>query len=405
LSVIRDVSPRVQAETLLRQQVETHTREQLALLEISQTLASALVLQPGLILDQLRVIIEYTQAVLFAVEEMDLVTLAVRGPQWLEEGMPHRIHLDELATLSALLNGSQPQRIADVWRDEPAARLLRSLFKDQAGVLLAEAKAWMWVPLAVKGRIMGGIGVVHTQPGCFTDHQADLALTVANQAAITMVNAQLYEQAQSLAALQERQRLAQNLHDAVNQSLFSASLIAEVLPRLWERTPEEARESLEDLRRLTRGAMAEMRGLLAELRPLVLTDTDLSDLLRQLADAFTGRTNIPVTVTVKGQGSLPAEVQVALYRLCQEGLNNVAKHAKASQVTIQLQYKDNSVTLQIGDDGSGFDPAHIPSGHYGLSIMHERTKAIGADLSIISRPGEGANITIHWPKGLEQEAL
>ncbi|MCZ7672127.1 MAG: histidine kinase [Chloroflexi bacterium] len=93
-----------------------------------------------------------------------------------------------------------------------------------------------------------------------------------------MVNAQLYEQAQTLAALEERQRLAQNLHDAVNQSLFSAGLIAEVLPRLWERNPDEAWQSLEDLRRLTRGAMAEMRGLLVELRPLVLTDSDLGDL-------------------------------------------------------------------------------------------------------------------------------
>ncbi len=82
-----------------------------------------------------------------------------------------------------------------------------------------------------------------------------------------MVNAELYEHAQALAALQERQRLAQNLHDAVNQSLFSAGLIAEVLPRLWDRDQEEARRSLEDLRRLTRGALAEMRALLAELRP------------------------------------------------------------------------------------------------------------------------------------------
>ena len=116
----------------------------------------------------------------------------------------------------------------------------------------------MWVPLAIKGRIIGGVGVAHTDRNYFTSHHADLALTVANQAAITMVNAELYQQAQALAALQERQRLAQNLHDAVNQSLFSAGLIAEVLPRLWDRDQAQARQSLEDLRRLTRGAMAEI---------------------------------------------------------------------------------------------------------------------------------------------------
>ena len=115
------------------------------------------------------------------------------------------------------------------------------------------------------------------RPGITSEDHADLALTVANQAAITMVNAELYQQAQALAALQERQRLAQNLHDAVNQSLFSAGLIAEVLPRLWDRDQAQARQSLEDLRRSTRGAMAEMRALLAELRPSTLTDSDLGD--------------------------------------------------------------------------------------------------------------------------------
>jgi signal transduction histidine kinase len=105
-----------------------------------------------------------------------------------------------------------------------------------------------------------------------------------------MVNAELYEHAQALAALQERQRLARNLHDAVNQSLFSAGLIAEVLPRLWERDPDEGRRSLEDLRRLTRGAQADMRLLLAELRPSTLTDAELGDLLRLLGNALAGRT-------------------------------------------------------------------------------------------------------------------
>ncbi len=196
----------------------------------------------------------------------------------------------------------------------------------------------MWVPLAVKGRIIGGLGVAHARRNYFTAHHAALALSMADQVAITMVNAELYEHARALAALQERQRLAQNLHDAVNQSLFSAGLIAEVLPRLWERDPVEARQSLEDLRRLTRGALAEMRELLAELRPSVLTDSSLGDLLRQLANAFTGRTNVPASVTIAGEHVLSAEIQVAFYRICQEALNNIAKHAEASQVEIDLQY-------------------------------------------------------------------
>jgi two-component system nitrate/nitrite sensor histidine kinase NarX len=247
--------------------------------------------------------------------------------------------------------------------------------------------------------------IAHAQADAFTRHEADLVLTLANQAAITMANAQLYEQAQTVATLEERQRLAQNLHDAVNQSLFSASLIAEVLPRLWKRNPDEAQQSLEDLRRLTRGAMAEMRGLLAELRPLVLTDSDLGDLLRQLGDALTGRTNIPVAVTITGQETLPAEIQVSLYRLCQEALNNIAKHAGAKQVKIMLHFDADLVTLRIRDDGCGFDPEDIPSGHYGLSMMRERAKAIGAELSIDSQPGHGSEIFIRWLAAPEQEVL
>jgi PAS domain S-box-containing protein len=338
VSVIRDVSARVQAERLLRQQVGARLREQSTLLEISQKLASALELNPGLILDQLRKVVAYTHAVLFTLQDLDLVALAVRGPQGLKEAVPFRIPLEGPETLPGLLNGHRVQRIADVWSDDPAAHVLRLLLSEKGSVLIEGIQSWMWVPLAVKGRIIGGIGIAHTEPDSFTTHQANVALTMANQAAITIVNAELYEQAQTAATLEERQRLAQNLHDAVNQSLFSASLIAEVLPRVWERDTDEGRKSLEDLRRLTRGAMAEMRGLLAELRPMVLTDSEMGDLLRQLGDALTGRSNIPVSATVRGRGALPADVQVTFYRLCQEALNNVARHAGARKVEIDLVY-------------------------------------------------------------------
>lgn len=411
LSVIRDVSDRVQAERSLEQRVEAHTREQFTLLEISQTLASALELQPALILDQLRVIIQYTHAGLFALEDSALVAVAVRGPQQMEQAVPFRVRLNGPGTLATLFNEHRPIRIADVWSADPAARFLRSLLNDQAAVLLEGVQAWMWVPLAVKGRIIGGVGVAHAERDYFAAHHADLALTVANQAAITMVNAELYERAQTLAALHERQRLAQNLHDAVNQSLFTAGLIAEVLPRLWERDPDEGRRSLEDLRRLTRGALAEMRALLAELRPSILTDTDLGDLLRQLGSAFTGRTNIPVAVTVTGQGALqeqgglPGEVQVACYRVCQEGLNNIAKHTEAHRVAIHLRYDPRAVEVRLCDDGCGFDPTHISPGRSGLSMMRERAQAAGASLSIASQPGHGTEITIRWTEGPRQEAL
>jgi len=182
----------------------------------------------------------------------------------------------------------------------------------------------------------------------------------------------------------------------VNQSLFSAGLIAEVLPRLWDKDQAEARRSLEDLRRLTRGAMAEMRALLAELRPSTLTDADLGDLLRLLGNAFAGRTNIPANVSVEGRGELPAEVQVAIYRICQEALNNIAKHAQASKVDMTLKQDEGAVEVIIRDDGRGFDPQLSASGHYGLGMMRERAEAAGVSLAITSKPGAGTQVTMQW---------
>ncbi len=403
LALLRDVSKRITAEHQLQQRVGLRVHEQSTLLEISQTLASTLELQPDLILDQLGKLINYAHAILFILEDTTLIALAVRGSGRLETAAPFRVHLNGKNTLEILFNGRRPIRIADLWGADPSAIFLRKLLKGDCTTLLEGVMSWMWVPLAVKDRIIGGFGIAHTERNYFTRHHSDLAMTIANQAAVTLVNAELYEHAQALAALQERQRLAQNLHDAVNQSLFSAGLIAEVLPRLWEREPEVARRSLEDLRHLTRGAMAEMRALLAELRPTTLTDTELGDLLRLLANAFTGRTNIPADVSVNGEGSLPADVQVALYRICQEALNNIAKHARAGKVEIILQVTTKGLELRVHDDGCGFKPTKVaPSGHYGLGMMQERSDSIGAKLAITSQPGQGTEVIIHWA---EQEEL
>jgi PAS domain S-box-containing protein len=132
------------------------------------------------------------------------------------------------------------------------------------------------------------------------------------------------EQLKEKTAVEERNRLARDLHDAVSQTLFSTSLIAEVLPRLWERSPEEGKKRLEEIRQLTRGALAEMRTLLLELRPVSLKDAELGDLLRQLGESINGRARIPVAVEVQGRAEISPEAKVALYRIAQEALNNVA---------------------------------------------------------------------------------
>jgi len=204
--------------------------------------------------------------------------------------------------------------------------------------------------------------------------------------------------------MEERQRLARELHDAVTQTLFSASLIAEAVPDLWETDQEEGRSLLAELQQLSRGALAEMRTLLLELRPAALIETNLRDLLRQLGEAASGRAGIPVTVTVDDLCPLPEEAHVALYRIAQEGLNNVVKHAHASRAEVSLRCLDGDdldpglveLQLTIDDDGRGFDQARIPPDRLGLGIIRERAQAIGADLDLTSRPGHGTRITVVW---------
>ena len=206
----------------------------------------------------------------------------------------------------------------------------------------------------------------------------------------------LSQKAAEEAVFSERNRLARELHDAVTQTLFSASLLAEVLPELFSLNPAEAARRLVELRQLTRGALAEMRTLLVELRPNALTDVPLPDLLRQLAEATTGRARLPVELRVEGQAVLPPDVQVALYRIVQEALHNVVKYARAGQAAVTLRLSAESVRLSIIDDGAGFDPGAIPAGHFGLRIMRERAESVGARLSIDSQPGEGTRIILVW---------
>jgi two-component system nitrate/nitrite sensor histidine kinase NarX len=396
--VTKDSNRLPSEEKELQKKSETRSHELGTLLEISRTLASTLELQPGLILDQLHELVEYTHAGLFRLDKSVLVALAMRGSPQLEGTPPFHLSHQTGSSLAVLFNENQPIRIGNLWDDNKQARFLRSFLSEEAAPLLEGMQSLMWVPMAVKSRLIGGVAVMHGQLDYFTSHQAELVLSVANQAAITMINAELYRDAQALAVLEERQRLARNLHDAVNQSLFSAGLIAEVLPRLWERDQMEARRSLEDLRKLTRAAMAEMRALLAELRPSTLIDDDLGDLLRQLANTLTGRTNVAVNTIVIGKGVMPAMVQVATYRVCQEALNNIVKHAAATAVEIYLKYDETSLELTIIDNGQGFNPERSITGHYGLSMMHERAEAVGGLLSITSQPANGTRLSLSWSK-------
>lgn len=403
LAGLRDISQQVQTETALLRREANRVLEQATLLEISRVLSSSPDFRPRLVLDQLSHIIDYSRGALFALQKGAMHALALRGVGKLARSEPVRMSLispEQMATLSQ----HQPMLVAELQEDGPQARFLNALLMGRSAELIAGMRSWLWLPMLVKGALVGGVGLAHETSDHFTVHQADLVRGIVNQAAVIMVNAEHHAQALALAVIEERQSMARSLHDAVNQSLFSAGLIAEVLPRLWERDQTAARGALENLRGLTRSAQAEMRSLLAELRPAAITDADLGEMIGLLARAFSSRTGLAVDLDIDGEFLLPADAQLAFYRVCQEALNNIAKHAHADHVDIALRQRGPEVELRVRDDGAGFDPERVLPGHYGLRMMNEHAAVVGAFLTLSSKPGAGAETTLRWQRRAPEEA-
>ena len=196
--------------------------------------------------------------------------------------------------------------------------------------------AQLAVPLRIKDEIYGGLMLYYVEPRKFSDEEIELAVMFGDQAVLAIENAGLRAQAERTAVAAERNRIARDLHDSVTQTLFSATLIAEVLPKLVERNGNEGMRRLEELRQLTRGALAEMRTLLLELRPATLIEVSIEELLRQLTEAARGRARIPIELQVQVTAPLPPDVKVAFYYIAQEALNNVAKHARAGSAYVNL---------------------------------------------------------------------
>jgi PAS domain S-box-containing protein len=407
--LVEDITERVQARQILEQRVDERTRQLSMLLEISHSTALTLELEPMLtmILDRLQEIVDYDGATVFRLEADQVLPLAHQGSTLPADLSGLYFHLGTAGLGHRMMAEKMPILIPDIHADTPWAWSFQQAVGEQMGTIYARVHSWMGLPLIVKTQTVGLLALHCNEPDRYTQEHADLARALANQAAVAIENTRLHEQAQALAAVEERQRLARELHDAVSQTLFSASLSAEVLPRLWERNQEEGRRCLEELHRLTRGALAEMRTLLIELRPSALTEIGLGDLLHQLAEASTNSMRLPVILKVDRPCSLPSTVQIALYRIAQEALNNVAKHAKAEHVELTLrcvppfsevgkERRMMMAELCIEDDGCGFDASCISPECLGLNIMRERAKAIGAAIEIQSQISHGTRLVVVW---------
>lgn len=257
-----------------------------------------------------------------------------------------------------------------------------------------DIKTLLAVPLCVNDTTLGVLDVVN-KPGGFTAEDVQVMQLFADQAAIAIEHAQLHEQAEKLAVIEERQRLARELHDSVTQALYSVILYADATRMaLTAEKRDVALEHLNELRTMAREAMMDMRLLIFELHPPVLEKEGLVTAVQSRLEAVEARSGLQTALKVMGdEVRLPLALEEELYRIVQEGLNNAVKHARAQQVTVILHYHDDALDLEVRDDGRGFDPAH-PGGGMGLRGIEERVARIGGRLTIKSTPESGTTLKV-----------
>jgi len=259
-----------------------------------------------------------------------------------------------------------------------------------------ELRTLLAVPLRVDDTILGALDVVNKPEG-FTDEDAEVMRLFADQAAIAIEHAQLHQQAEKLAVIEERQRLARELHDSVTQALYSVTLYADATRMALSAGKQEvATEHLQELRSMAREAMMDMRLLIFELHPPVLEKEGLVTAVQTRLETVEARSGLQTALQVEGKEiRFPLSIEEELYRIVQEALNNAVKHAKARQVTVEFQYEDKRFRLEVRDDGRGFDPLIArQSGGMGLRGLEERAQRIGGQLIIESALKKGTALKV-----------
>jgi PAS domain S-box-containing protein len=254
----------------------------------------------------------------------------------------------------------------------------------------------VYVPLIYREEAVGTL--VCYYPAGADPGQAEISFlnAVAVQAAVVVENARLYERAQEAAVLEERQRLSRELHDSVSQALYSIALGAKTAHALL--SPGSAViEPLEFVLAQTERGLAEMRALIFELRPEALEQEGLAAALQRQINAVQARHQIVVMTTLCEEPDVPLAVKEAVYRIAQEALHNIVKHANARSAEVRLEYGAEQFTLDVSDDGAGFDPGEEFPGHLGLRTMRERAMRLGGTLDIESGPSAGTRVRVHIP--------
>jgi signal transduction histidine kinase len=257
--------------------------------------------------------------------------------------------------------------------------------------------SFLGVPIVAKGSILGAFYLTGKEGAEeFSDDDQHLIELFAAHAAIAIENASLFERSRELTVVEERNRLARDLHDSVAQTLFSLSLTSEAAQKLIEEAPVEAAVEIRKVSELARNALAEVRSIVFELRPADLAADGLVPTLVKHTDVLSRVFGQDIAVSVISEKRLEAETELELFRIAQEALSNALKHAQASRIDVNVDLENHPVRLQIRDDGVGFDAESslVRARHLGLTSMEERANELGARFDLSTAPGRGTTITV-----------
>jgi two-component system NarL family sensor kinase len=253
------------------------------------------------------------------------------------------------------------------------------------------------IPLHFQERRLGIINLAGPAWRRLTADELRLLGTIGAQVGTALERARLAEGSARLARAEERARLAREIHDSLAQRLTAIGLDVEGALRHLEASPETARERLERALATTRESLEEARRSVLDLRAAPLAGRPLADALGALGRQLTSETGVRVHVRADPRLELPLRTEAELYRVAQEALANVRRHARATEVDVSLAASARGTTLSVRDDGVGFDPRRVPDGHHGLVGMRERARLLGGQLRVTSRPGRGTTITVRVP--------
>jgi len=270
-------------------------------------------------------------------------------------------------------------------------------------------RAELAVPLLLDREVLGTLNAESGTP--FTDHDVASFQLVADHLAVAIDNARLFATAQRLAVLEERQRLAHDLHDSVSQRIFSTLLLAQSIGPAWKRNPEEGERLVEQVVRQSQEAQVEMRALLAELRPDSQAPppaASISESRGSLLGALAGHAReleqhgLELVLNGTEYQSQSAMAEDILYRIAREALHNVIKHAQAQRVNIYLSSVGTRLILEVTDDGIG-PPVKLRRGGLGLTSMHSRAEELGGRCELVAGADGGSVLRAELPTGIQEE--